>query len=120
VLGYGLAALVKPLFALLTSSSWLLATRFSDRVKAFVQPPRCACCCFHTSHCLGILFAVYGLRLGMTQGVLLLVAEKVPAGLRGSAFRFLNLAVGISLLPASLLSGALWEKFCSAATLSYG
>jgi len=53
----------------------------------------------------------------MTQGVLLaLVAEKVPAELRGTAFGFLNLAVGVALLPASLLGGALWKEFGSTAT----
>lgn len=67
------------------------------------------------------LFACYGLHLGMTQGVLLaLVAERVPADLRGTAFGFLNLAVGLALLPASLLGGALWQGFGSSATFITG
>ncbi|BAY63597.1 major facilitator transporter (plasmid) [Tolypothrix tenuis PCC 7101] len=57
-----------------------------------------------------VLFALYGLHLGMSQGVLLaLVAHKVPGALRGTAFGFLNLAVGIALLPASILAGELWQ-----------
>ncbi|WP_199339232.1 MFS transporter [Nostoc paludosum] len=64
-----------------------------------------------------VLFALYGLHLGMSQGVLLaLVADKVPAALRGTAFGFLNLAVGIALLPASILAGELWQHFGSTST----
>lgn len=67
------------------------------------------------------LFAVYGLYLGMSQGVILaLVADTVPAHLRGSAFGFLNLVVGLALLPASLLAGELWQAFGSRATFSCG
>jgi len=54
--------------------------------------------------------AAYGLHLGLTQGVLLaLVADRVPEALRGTAYGFLNLVVGMSLLPASLIAGALWQ-----------
>jgi MFS family permease len=54
------------------------------------------------------LFALYGLHLGLSQGVLLaLVADTVPTELRGTAFGFLNLVIGIALLPASLLAGYL-------------
>ncbi len=67
------------------------------------------------------LFALYGLHLGMSKGVLLaLVADRVPGELRGTAFGFVNLAVGVALLPASLLAGGLWQKFGSAATFITG
>ncbi|OUL35777.1 MFS transporter [Nostoc sp. T09] len=67
------------------------------------------------------LFALYGLHMGMTQGVLLaLVADKVPTNLRGSAFGFLNFAVGIALLPASLLAGELWQVAGSSTTFIAG
>jgi MFS family permease len=57
-----------------------------------------------------LLVGGYGLYLGMTQGVLLaMVADRVPESLRGTAFGFLNLLVGIALLPASLLAGWLWQ-----------
>ncbi len=60
------------------------------------------------------LLAVYGLHLAMTQGTITaLVADLVPANLRGTAFGFLNLAVGIALFPASLLTGLLWQQFGS-------
>lgn len=56
------------------------------------------------------LFPLYGLYLGMSQGVLLaLVADKVPPQLRGTAFGVINLATGVALLPASLLAGFLWQ-----------
>lgn len=57
-----------------------------------------------------LLVGGYGLYLGMTQGVLLaMVADRVPEHLRGTAFGFLNLLIGIALLPASLLAGWLWQ-----------
>ena len=67
------------------------------------------------------LFALYGLHLGMSQGVLLaLVADKVPSQLRGTAFGFLNLAVGVALLPASLLAGGLWQSVGASAAFLAG
>ena len=55
---------------------------------------------------------VYGLYLGLSQGVLsALVAQIVPSHLRGTAFGLINLAVGLSLLPASLLTGFLYGSY---------
>ncbi len=57
----------------------------------------------------------------MTQGVLLaLVTDKVPTNLRGSAFGFLNFAVGVALLPASKLASKLWEVAGSRTTFIAG
>lgn len=68
-----------------------------------------------------VLFALYGLYLGMSQGVLLaLVVDRVPANLRGTAFGFLNLFVGLALLPASLLAGGLWYTVGAGATFIAG
>jgi MFS family permease len=67
------------------------------------------------------LFGLYGLHLGMSQGILLaLVADTVPLELRGTAFGFLNLVVGIALLPASLLAGYLWQSVAPSATFLAG
>lgn len=56
------------------------------------------------------LFAMYGVYLGMSQGILLaLVADITPPALRGTGFGFINLVIGIVLLPANLLAGFLWE-----------
>lgn len=58
-----------------------------------------------------VLFALYGLHLGLTQGLIsAMVADKVPESLRGTAFGFMNLSVGIAMLPASLLAGYLWDN----------
>ncbi|ACB52399.1 hypothetical protein cce_3051 [Crocosphaera subtropica ATCC 51142] len=57
------------------------------------------------------LFALYGIYLGMSQGILLaLVADLAPGELRGTAFGVINLVIGIVLLPASLLAGFLWQQ----------
>lgn len=67
------------------------------------------------------LFALYGLHMGMSQGLLLaLVANSIPANLRGTAFGFLNLAIGLALLPASLLAGGLWQTLGAEATFVTG
>jgi MFS family permease len=67
------------------------------------------------------LFALYGLQQGMSQGVLLaLVGDKVPSHLRGTAFGFINLAIGVALFPASLLAGILWELISPKATFIVG
>ncbi|MDZ8189717.1 MAG: MFS transporter [Nostoc sp. ChiSLP02] len=67
------------------------------------------------------LFALYGLHLGMSKGLLLaLVSDSIPANLRGTAFGFFNLAIGIALLPASFLAGGLWETMGAKATFIAG
>jgi MFS family permease len=68
-----------------------------------------------------ILVSGYGLYLGMTQGILLaMVADRVPEHLRGTAFGFLNLLVGVALLPASLLAGWLWQSVSPSAAFLAG
>jgi MFS family permease len=68
-----------------------------------------------------VLLGLYGLYLGMSQGLLVaLVADRVPADQRGTAFGGLNLATGIALLPASLVGGALWDNVGATATFLVG
>ena len=56
---------------------------------------------------IGVL--IWGLHMGFTQGILAaLVAEAVPAELRGTAFGMFNLVTGVALLLASVIAGALW------------
>lgn len=58
------------------------------------------------------LFVVYGLYFGMTEGVeKALVADLVPARVRGAAFGWYNLTIGLAALPASLLFGGLWQAY---------
>ena len=54
--------------------------------------------------------ALWGLHLGMTQGLLAtMVADTAPPELRGSAFGLFNLLSGLTLLVASALAGLLWD-----------
>jgi MFS family permease len=67
------------------------------------------------------LFAVYGVYFGLTEGVeKALVADLVPKNRRGAAFGWYNLAIGIGALPASLLFGALWDRWGSATAFNFG
>jgi MFS family permease len=59
-----------------------------------------------------ILYISYGLYYGLTEGVeKALVADLVPANMRGTAFGLFNGVVGIAALPASLIAGLLWQQF---------
>ena len=64
---------------------------------------------------------LWGLHMGMTQGLLaVLVADTVPADLRGTGFGVFHLLSGIALLLASLLAGALWTFLGAPATFLAG
>ncbi|HEX6587833.1 MAG TPA: MFS transporter [Longimicrobiales bacterium] len=65
--------------------------------------------------------ALWGLHMGFTQGLFAaLVADTAPAELRGSAFGVFNLAVGLAMLAASVLAGALWSSYGPPATFLAG
>ena len=65
--------------------------------------------------------ALWGLHLGMTQGLLAaMIADSAPADLRGTAYGFFNLASGIALLVASALAGLLWDQLGAPATFVAG
>jgi len=56
------------------------------------------------------LFLVYGIYFGLAEGTeKALVADLVRPEQRGTAFGLYNLAFGITVLPASLLMGKLWD-----------
>jgi len=58
------------------------------------------------------LFIIYGAYFGLTEGVeKAFVADMVPEGKRGTAYGLYNLAIGITVFPASLLFGLLWTEF---------
>ncbi len=64
---------------------------------------------------------IWGLHMGFTQGLLAaLVAESVPAELRGIAFGLYNLVTGVALLLASVIAGALWQAYGAQATFVAG
>jgi MFS-type transporter involved in bile tolerance (Atg22 family) len=40
-----------------------------------------------------------------------LVADLVPADVRGAAFGWYNLTIGLAALPASIIFGGIWQAF---------
>jgi MFS family permease len=57
-----------------------------------------------------ILFLVYGIYFGLAEGAeKALVADLVQPEQRGTAYGLYNLAFGITVFPASLLMGIIWD-----------
>ncbi len=70
---------------------------------------------------LALLFAVYGLYMGLTEGVeKALVADLAPAEKRATLLGFHATLVGIGLLPASFIAGLLWDYIAPAAPFYFG
>jgi MFS family permease len=67
------------------------------------------------------LFAGYGVYFGLTEGAeKAMIADLVGARLRGTAFGWFNLAIGLGALPASVLFGAIWTRAGSATAFLVG
>jgi MFS family permease len=65
--------------------------------------------------------ALWGLHMGLTQGVLAaLVAASAPSRLRGTAFGLFGLVTGLFTLIASVLAGVLWTAIGPTATFAAG
>lgn len=74
-----------------------------------------------TSMHIWILFAVYGLYSGLTEGVeKALVAELCPGESRATLLGLHATIVGIGLLPASVVGGLLWRMIGPSATFHFG
>jgi MFS family permease len=68
-----------------------------------------------------VLFAAYGIYFGLTEGSqLALVADVVPKYRRGAAYGWYYLAIGVGALPASLIFGAVWDRFGSGTAFVMG
>jgi MFS family permease len=68
-----------------------------------------------------LLFAIYGVYFGLTEGTeRALVSDMVASEYRGSAYGLYHFAVGISLLPASVLMGFIWQGFGHSIAFSFG
>ncbi|MEO7660607.1 MAG: MFS transporter [Pyrinomonadaceae bacterium] len=62
-----------------------------------------------------LLFIIYGAYFGLTEGVeKAFVADMVTAKNRGTAYGLYNLAFGITVFPASLLFGLVWNEYGAA------
>ena len=56
------------------------------------------------------LYGLYGIYYALTEGVSkALVADFAPADRRGTAYGVYNGAVGLTMLPASVIAGVLWQ-----------
>ncbi len=70
---------------------------------------------------LWVLFPVYGLYMGISDGVeKALVADLAPTSIRATAIGLHATLVGIGLLPASLLAGWMWTSFGPAVPFYFG
>jgi len=68
-----------------------------------------------------LLFAVYGAYYGLAEGVArAFVADLVPEERRGTAFGLFHSTVGLTLLPASLIAGWLWQTISPASAFYFG
>ncbi|MEK7842583.1 MAG: MFS transporter, partial [Deltaproteobacteria bacterium] len=67
------------------------------------------------------LFILYGLFKGMSEGTQrAYLASIAPPERKATAFGIYHMAVGIALLPASIVAGALWDKIGPEAAFLYG
>lgn len=70
---------------------------------------------------VGALYVLYGLYYGAFQGAASAwVADLVPSDRRGIAYGFFNGAIGVTVFPASLIAGLLWQWFNPAAPFIFG
>jgi len=68
-----------------------------------------------------VLFAFYGIYYGLANGVArAFIADLVPAEKCGTAYGIYHGVVGITLLPASVIAGWLWQSVSPAATFYFG
>lgn len=68
-----------------------------------------------------ILFGFYGVFMGLTEGIhKAFLATIIPPDFKATAFGVYNTAVGLAMLPASLVGGWLWDYVSPSATFYYG
>ena len=68
-----------------------------------------------------LLFAFYGVYYGIVEGVArAFVADLVPEERRGTAYGLYHGVVGLTLLPASLIAGWLWQAYSPSAPFYFG
>jgi MFS family permease len=67
------------------------------------------------------LYALYGVYYGLAYGTAkALVADLVPAALRGTAYGTYNATLGLIDFPASLIAGLLWQGVSPSAPFFFG
>jgi MFS family permease len=74
-----------------------------------------------SSGMIWLLFGLYGVFMGLTEGVQkAFLATIIPKDFKATAFGIYNMAVGLALLPASVIGGWLWDHISPAATFYFG
>ena len=74
-----------------------------------------------TSFHIWLLFALYGLFYGLTEGVeKALLTDVAPPEERGKSFGWYNFAIGAGSLPASVIFGLIWQKAGAKAAFGLG
>ena len=67
------------------------------------------------------LYICYGIFYGLTEGVeKAFVADLVTKEQRGAAYGIYNGAIGLAVLPASLIAGLLWQAYGPQAPFLFG
>ena len=68
-----------------------------------------------------LLFAAYGIYYGIVEGAArAFVADLVPEEKRGTAYGLYHGVVGLTLLPASLIAGWLWQSYSPSMPFFFG
>ena len=68
-----------------------------------------------------VLYGLYGVYYGLAYGTAkALVADLVPAELRGTAYGTYNATLGLIDFPASLIAGLLWQGIAPSAPFFFG
>ncbi len=74
----------------------------------------------HSAQWIWLLFVLYGIYTGMTKGVeKALVADRAPSHLKGTMMGLYAMITGIGLLPASILTGFIWDHFGAASSFYF-
>jgi len=137
LIGYGLSSLIMPFYAFVISPVQVLYLRFAERVgKGVRTAPRdslisdkvgkekmlavgylvYAVVYFGFGWSSDVkaimgLFALYGLYSAMTDGTQkAFVSDLVDSDKKGTGLGIYNALIGLTLLPASLLAGILYDK----------
>ena len=61
-----------------------------------------------------VLFGAYGIYYGLSEGIFrAYIADLVESDYRATAYGIFNTGIGLALLPASIIFGAIWDSFGS-------
>ncbi|MBU0461609.1 MAG: MFS transporter [Nanoarchaeota archaeon] len=116
------------LYNVIYAGSAIPSGRLSDRlgrrnvliIGYLVFSVMCIGFMFATQALIWLLFAVYGLFMGITDGVSrAYVSDMVGKKIRGSALGFYHMLIGICVLPANFIGGMLWNYVGVKATFIY-